>query len=257
MATDILAPITAGAKGLASGLYSTLFWGALILALAATIWFVWWRTSFNRKVLVNYETKGGQHYYREDWAKLKRDKSADYWKLRGMKKMWLAPPGNVVRISKKGRFVAECDYKEGDDMPSWILLKDNPAEPLRNAAGQRVNPYQARFAAQDRALEVEQLEEANNRTKNLLNMLLQLAPGLLVVIIFVVVLVFWGNIWEPMKASQASMAVISQQQAVISEQNARLFSVLAGKLDKGELLIKQVVPADAALFGVNATGGTG
>lgn len=239
-----------GAKQTVSGTYTALIYVGIIIAVAALVWFVWWWFSHNRFVIVNYVTKGGVKLLYTDWAKKKHYKGAEYWKLRRLNKMWLAPPAGAIRITKKGRFSAECTYHEQDDHPIWVELLDRD---VVDRDGLAVNKNQTYFAPEDRALLVEQLEEAENRKKKILDMLLQLAAPMMMLMFFVLVLVFWANIWEPMKESQAQMAVISTQQAKISEQNTRLFLVLAGKLEKNEISVKQVVPTDVQLFGVNQT----
>ena len=123
---DIFGQFTQGFQSMGAGAYTAIIYGGLALTLIGlVIFFIWW-FSHNRKVLINYETKGGIKFYREDWARLKREKGADYWKLRGLRKKWLSPPGEVVRISKKGKFVAECIYREADDLPTWVNMTFDP-----------------------------------------------------------------------------------------------------------------------------------
>lgn len=239
------------AKAAAGSTYDVVIWIGVFAVIGTLIFLVFWYMSFNRRVTVNYETRGGVRLVIFDKAKLKKVRGANYWKLMRLKKQWLAPPGEAVRITIKGKFYAECNYKEGDDRPAWIILKES--EPV-TVDGERMINEQTYFSPEDRALLVEQLEEANNRNKNLLNTLMQLAVPAMFIIMLVVVLIFWKDIWEPMKESQGAMATIAKEQAKISEQNARLFSIMAGKLDIGELKINQVVPGDNTLFYGNATG---
>lgn len=238
------------AKGFASGAYTTVWIIGLLIMVGGIIWFVWWWFSHNRLLIINFVTKDGVKLLVTDMAKKTHFKGAEYWKLRRLKKMWLAPPGDCIRITNKGKFSAECTYHEADDHPIWVKLVDSE---ITNRDGIRVNDHQAYFSPEDRSLLVEQLEEAENRKKKLLDWIMQMTAPAMILMFFVLVLVFWGNIWEPMQQSQIQMATISAEQAKISEQNTRLFLVLAGKLEKNELTLKQVVPADSQLFNVNST----
>jgi hypothetical protein len=241
-------------KNMGGTVYDTILYAMVFLMIVGVIVFIFYVKSFNRKVTVNYSTKGNVKFVVQDKAKLIHKKGAEYWKLYRLKKWWLAPPGEAVRITQKGRFYAECEYKEGDDHPAWIVLKEGATTVVN---GRNVNEQQTYFSPEDRALLVEQIEESEARKKGLMSVLKEMAVPIMLLIMFVLVLAFWNDIWQPMKDSQASMAVISTQQAKISEQNARLFSVMAGKLDKSELLIEQIVPADAELFGLNSSGQPG
>lgn len=238
-------------KGAADTAYSAVVWVALLVVIVGALAFIWWYMSYNRRITINYEARNGVRLSVLDKAKLKKIKGANYWKILRLKKTWLAPPGEAIRITPKGKFYAECNYKEGDDRPAWIILKES--EP-KDENGVKTISEQTYFSPEDRALLVEQMEEANNRNKSLLNTLMQLALPIAFVIILVLLLVFWKDIWQPMKESQQYMAGIAQQQAEISEQNARLFSIMAGKLDIKELQLKQVIPSDNTLFYGNNTG---
>lgn len=261
MADDLgIGQFTTGLRGVASSGYDMLIYGALVLAAIGLIVFIWWWYSHNRLVMINYVTKGGVMYYTTDMAKKVHFKGAEYWKLRRLKKRWLAPPGEVIRITAKGKFAAEGVYKEAEDQITWVRLDEN-IDPV-DQAGNKVNPSQTHFAPDDRALLVEQLEEAENRKKGLLSMLMQLAPGIMIFLIFLVLFLFWGDVWEPMQQSQQHMAVIEAEQAKVSDAQGRIMllqvrlieAMMEKKIiDPSTINIEQEITANADILGLNAT----
>lgn len=261
MADDLgVGQLIGGFKGLAHTGASTFLWIFYAAAACALIWFVWWWMSHNRLVLINFKTKSGAKLFSSDMARKVHIKGAEYWQLRRLKKRWLAPPSDVVRITSKGKFMAECNYDEATDQVVWVELKDDE---IIDREGQKVSKTQTHFAPEDKSLLVEQLEEAENRRKGLLDKFMAMAPSLIILLIFVLLLIFWDNIWEPMKESQGQMAALAQSQARTADAQGRIMllqlrlieAMMEKKIiDPSTINVQQEMQANAALLGLNQTG---
>lgn len=231
--------VSGWANTAATGAYKTgLVVGALLL-VAVVVGLIVWIMIHNRLVRINYTTKHGTELVLDDKARLVKKKGAYYWSLLRLRKKWLAPPSEAVGLTRKAKFCAECYYREGDDHPHWLIRKGPEATAEF-------------FAPEDKALLVEQLEEAEARKSSLLQTITQLAVPLTFLLVVILVLVFWNDIWKPMKESQQHMAVITTENAKIAEQNARILAVMYGRLDIKNLTVTQTVsgptpfPADIA-----------
>lgn len=151
-----------------------------------------------------------------------------------------APQPESIHLTKGGKYFAECYMYEGDDEPRWLMDTGDISDSFKS------------FSTEERALHVESVtRDITRRKKNALEILMQLAPMIGIIILVLGFFIFFENIAKPaqdmMKANQALMA----QNAQISEQNARMVSVLAGKMEAGEIIIKQEfqAPPDAQPVG--------
>lgn len=151
-----------------------------------------------------------------------------------------APPKEAVHITKNGKYVAEARITEDNPEPQWLMDTGN-----NDAAFEP-------FTTQQRALTVHMLAEAfERRKKGWKDLLLTLTPMVLMAIIIICFLIFAGEIAAPLiKIGETNRAAadvqlrIMEQQQLITEANARLYTALTGQRVAG---INQTIPSEPPL----------
>ena len=229
MATD---PITNLAGQLKTGAQDT---GTVLLFIAAgiliigVIWIIWYIRSFKNQVVIRIQTKNGKYIFHEKSKKIIKE-GVPYWRLFRTRRDVTPPPPESIEVTKKGRYYAECYMS--DDNPDPIWLHDSGNGDLS------FEP----FTMQERALHVERITRATERRKKgWLEILAQLAMPLAFVILIVCVFVFWGELSKPTVLAAQANAQTSDNIMKITEQQARISSVLAGQADAKTLLIQQTI----------------
>ena len=215
--------------------YDTILVFGIILLLAAVAGAVVYFSLFNKKVRVRLQTKDGS-YVIDDKARKKMVDGVKFWRLQKMRMDVTPPPKQAINLSNKGKMVAECYVKEDDPEPVWIVDK-GPSHEWES------------FKTEERALWVDRIEKANSRRKgSWAQTLTQLAVPITLIFLAICGIVFFEDIWGPMKESQEAMSSTSEQFQEASEslkaasdQNARMIQVLAGKLPPEELRVAQTV----------------
>lgn len=227
-----------GINNLVSGVLGTgydIVIGVLItLVVAGIVGYAVWMSLHNKKVRIRYQTKNGS-YVIDDKARRKKTDGVEYWSLLRMKMDFAPPPSNAINLTNRGKLLAECYLKEGSQEPAWIT-DGGPDEGFDTEM----------LTTQERALLISRVIKATQRRrKGLLETITQLATPIALVMVVIVMLVFWESIAEPAKDMATMNSHMMEQNKEIMEQNARMVSVLAGKLDAGELTVRQSVPPDA------------
>lgn len=197
--------------------------------IGAVIGIIMWIMSHKHKVIIRFRTKD-RKYIIEDKAREVTIQGVTYWKLLKMKARVSVPPPNALEITRKGRFMAECYWDADNPAPVWLEDKGTTDKSLQP------------FTTKERSFLVNEFRQAElRRKKGLLETLEKLAVPFALVMILVVMLVFFENIAKPAKEMMEANTQLSVDNAKISEQNARMLSVLAGKLDSGEMVIDQTI----------------
>lgn len=216
--------IAASAGNTIFDLFSILLWVLLIGGLLAV---VLWFLSYKHVVVVRIRTKTRKQII-TDKARTKVIDGVSYWQLLKMKKLISPPPQEAIEITKKGKFFAECYWEEENPEPIWLRDTDDSQIAFKP------------FKMDQRALHVAALTKAIARKREgLLQKLSQFAMPVAMVICVAIPFVFYGELSEPQKDIAASNAATTAKIAEITEQNARMVSVLAGKLEAGELDVYQ------------------
>jgi hypothetical protein len=232
-------------SGVVGGLTSTFYWIIMILiglgVVCAVILGWLYMRSFKHEVIIRKITNNRKNII-VDRARTYVKKEVQYWqlygrRLLGKKKLVTAPPSDAIELKDNGTLYAECYWKEDNPEPTWIIDKF-----VGDIVG--LEP----FTTQERSLFVNRLEDAvMRRKKNWLDMLYQIAPVLVLALIFVLILVYWEEIAKPISDLQQSNAQISTQNARISEENTKMIIVLAESLGRQDLIadlnISQTIPA--------------
>ena len=227
--------VTTAAAGVAGSAYDVILWAVVGLCIAGLIGFVLFVLSYKHKVRVRYITKDGS-YIIDDKARRKMDGGVTYWSLLKAKQIVSPPPKEAINITKKGKLVAECYITEDNPEPVW--LTDN----FDLEGNGKFKP----LTTQQRSLTVSRIRKAESRKNaSLWDKISSVIMPAAMVIMVALPFVFWGEITNASTESMEITAQVAAENAKISEQNARILSVLAGKVEAGELDIVQNIPPDA------------
>lgn len=226
--------VTTAAANVGSTVYDILLWAVLGVMVAVLIGFLWYILQFKHKVRIRYVTKDGS-YIIDDKARRKKDGGVTYWALLKSKIDVTPPPRSALNITRKGKLVAECYITEDNPEPVWI-------EDKADIEGGDFKP----LTTQQRSLTVARIRKAESRKRlSLWDKISQIVLPATMVIMVALPFVFWGEITNTSNEALAQGGAVAEQNAKIAEQNARILSVLAGKVEAGELDIKQNIPPDA------------
>lgn len=226
--------VTTAAAGVGSTVYDVLLWAVVGIMVVVLIGLLFFLLQFKHKVRIRYVTKDGS-YIIDDKARRKLDGGVTYWALLKSKINVTPPPRTAINITKKGKLVAECYITEDNPEPVWIEDKSD----IESADFKPLT-------TQQRSLTVARIRKAESRKRlSLWDKIQQIVLPATMVIMVALPFVFWGEITDTSSAAMDKAGEVAVQNAKIAEQNARILSVLAGKVEAGELDITQNIPPDA------------
>ena len=236
---EILTTILNGASGFGAGAMDILIYIALACIVAAIGVFIWWILQFKHKVVVRYLTRNGAFIIEDKVRAVKKD-GITYWKFFKSKMEATPPPKAAINITKKGRLFAECYITEDNPEPVWIV--DKGINKSNTPVGQSFKPV----TTQQRALIVNRIRKAESRKgKSIWEQVSAIAIPVTMAFMVMIPFIFWGDITKTSTDALDDARALSTQNAKIAEQNARILSVLAGKVESGEIDIIQDIPRDA------------
>lgn len=233
---------------------------AIFVGIALIIWFI---LQFKHRIIIKVMTRQGS-FIVQDKAREVNENGVTFWKLLKRKHLLSPPPVKAVHMTKKGKFAAECYYSEETGY-SWALdniseddfkQKLTVEEPVLNERGEQQLTKEGKlvtrkvvkdafqpFTAQERALQAARITRAMARKrKNLLETIAQLATPIALIMLILGVIIFWEDIYGPVKEQSEINVKISAENAKISEQNARVLSVMR---NDGQLQVNQNIGGDA------------
>lgn len=190
------------------GLNTTSFIVIIILILALvfgiTFFMIWWN-SFKIKFRV-FVITGTKSLVKDRFAKIVRKKGqSPKWKLR-MGGFVPVPRPDEIGVGMKGNMCVEADFTENGEYVyrKMITNLDNLAN-----GGHVFDP----LTTIDKEFYANEHIDAVNKykKKSVLEILLQLAPYIMIFLIFVMFLVFWGKIIEPYQ--KMGETIIAERQA--------------------------------------------
>lgn len=177
-------------------------------------------------------------YVIEDKAREVMQDGVPFWKLKKRKDLLTVPPPEATEITQKGKFFAECYYTEEDGY-KWIQDSGN------------VDKNFKAFTTAQRSLYVQRLRNAMLRKKKgIWDLLQQYVTPVILLVLVVLILIFWQDLYKPVQESQQSNARISQSQAEITQNLARITAVLIGDAEAGTLVYDQTIPSNDEPSGV-------
>lgn len=169
----------------ASGLYTGTMWSIFIIFLAVIIGGLVYYLLFNIKVRLRVRTST-YDYIIDDKGRLAKDKDGiECLRLLRYKiKNLPSPPPEAISLTKKGHRVLEIEIDESGG--ARFIIK--------NKLTRQFEP----FNTNDREFYVNEVRKAQLKKKlTLSELILQLAPLTAIVIIFVLALIYWGDVMQP------------------------------------------------------------
>lgn len=248
--------------------YSIMKWvgGAIVLGLI--FWYLYNRKQYRYDVVLKV-FQNEQFVYHFDKAKARVEDSVTFWYLRKLKHRCVPPPSASMYLSTRGRWVAEGYYDREAGL-LWsrdTLSKQDFMKVLEGlkkdgriiGAGGIVDTHYQPMTATERSLMAHQITKALTRKgTDLWAKIWQMLPVILLVVIFALILIFWGDIAKPVKELSASNAQISKDNMIMQQQNIRLYQMLTGGKGNGTYYVVQELSAEESIFipaypGVNGT----
>lgn len=259
------------ASNTASGAYDVMMVILTLVIVVGVLGIIYYILQYKHRVTLRYLTREG-FYIVQDKAREKKIDGVKYWQLFKLKEMATIPPPGAIHMTKKGKFVADAYYSEEtgivwatdsvtmDDFKTMVKvvertipvngkdgkqLIDKDGNPVTKKVMERVieDNFQP-FTTQERALQAARVTRAMARKKkSLLETITQLATPIVLVFLLIMILVFWEDIYKPVQEQSKANAEIAKTNAAISEQNARMLSILSeGKA--GNIPINQNIPVE-------------
>lgn len=221
----------------------------LYLLLVGGIIYLFYRNFliYKHRVIVRELTKDGILITNHKARSIKSE-GIEYWKLQKRKDLIPVPPSSARGITRKGKVFAECYYSENG---GYHWLQDTYDRDKLEAAFNV-------FPTKHKIMWMNQIKQAEaRRKKSGWDLLLTLAPSIMVVLILVTFLAFYGDIMETNKVAMDTAwqnhNKIAQLQADNINQLAKTVQVITGKLERDELVITQEISLSEQLQNLNIT----
>lgn len=213
----------------ASGLVNILYVVLYALVVGAVIMVIVWYAKHDYTVRVRLQTKMGNLVFN------RRGHIVDTGKHKIMKffldfkhKVYSVPPKDCIDHMKNGRKIVDV-----------VIDEEGNARYLKVTEINNVLGFMA-LDTNERAAYIDEIEKSEKRKKrNLLDLIRDLAPLFAVVTIFVLLIVFWGEIAAPFIEVGNAMVGIAEK-----------FDVMVGRLDR----VINVLANQQVIDYVNATG---
>lgn len=202
------------------GLYYMMF----VLILVAILGFIAYRLSFKCKVRLRYLTNSFDKV-KDVPGKLAVDRHDGIEKLfvlhKGFKKLVLpAPPSDAISLNMKGKDCFEIEIPP-DGTPRYIVKDTNE------------RTY-APFNSNDRVFYLNEIEKIESRRKKSIHDLISAAiPYIFILIVFIGLIAFWGDIVEPFnRAGETNLAIM--------QENAKITGMLKEIIKKEQVVSGEV-----------------
>ena len=177
-------------SGSMSAIASVLYVLFGLVAVGGGVWFVWTQKQYKVRFIIRKVT-GDRTLVFMDWARIIRKKGlATKWKLKKRKDFVPVPPREAIDVSTKGKLVVECYYTEDGE---YVYIADK----INSEKGGIGSLYPVKNT--DKEFYQTQCEEGMKKyqAKTMSEILLQLAPMMILVIIFTLFLVFFDKTVQP------------------------------------------------------------
>lgn len=170
----------------AAGVGQAIFWVFIVAIIAGIIIFlVWWYS--HKVIFIIRKVAGDRTLTKIDKCRIIRKKGKPIkWKLRGMNLFVPVPPKKAIDVTTKGKLFVEAYFTEDGEF-HYIIDK------LEGQIGS-LHPV----TNIDKEFYAQQVEEGKKyEQKGLKDILLQMAPYMIVVIILAVFLIFFNDAVQP------------------------------------------------------------
>jgi len=228
-----------------------LIW-IFIIAFVGIITFMFLLLSkYKHKITIRMDTATGKRLKK---TRAKEIKGTSKWKFLFEKREVIAPPSECIEMDEKGRYHVDCYIsRDGEisyrrdpwsfkDVPTNIkeLREEQPEEYKKQLAAWKKlnhviesNPLTPK---QKSELIRQEQKRAEWKKNGVLNTLERIAPLVVMLVIFICLLVFYGSIAEPSLNMADKMASIQETQLEITKEQGKITNTL-NNLIKGHQLI--------------------
>lgn len=237
--------------------YSVLKWVGVLVVLGLIFWWLYNRKQYKYDVKLKV-FQNEQFVFHSDKAKQVVIDGATFWYLKKLKHRTVIPPASSLYLSTAGRWVAEgyFDREAGllwsrDTVSKQEFMKiiERMKKTGEISGSGAIDTHYQPMTATERSLLAHQITKALTRKgKDIWAMIWQILPVVVLVIIFALILIFWGDIAKPVKELAASNAQISADNKLMQQQNIRLYQMLTGGKGNGTHYIVQQIAEDQQYF---------
>lgn len=174
------------------------------IATAIVAWLVFYYLRYKHRVRIKYST-GGRLVEIDDKARsIKTKEGVRYWKLRKWNTKIPTPPASAIGVTRKGKLSVTCIYNERGE---FTYLDYTGTDATKEDA----------LTTTDREFYLNELRLAEQeRGKKWTEYVPIIASGLVLIIIFVAVIAFWGDIIAPAKDAVVHLEKTAEHQARIT-----------------------------------------
>lgn len=179
----------------------------VIVLVGLVILFIIMKASYKHVFVIRY-LLNDRIFITADKAKEKVVHGVKYWRLWGRKELVPVPPPEALELTRKGKYFVEAyrtpqgEYYYLQDKKD-IHIDDKKLEPITTV---------------QRLVYTNQWRKAEERRmKKLSDYIMPIAGGLIVLIVFVMLLVFWGDIIKPFNEGIDKLNQMQSQQARTQE----------------------------------------
>lgn len=244
-----------GIMGTLSGTVKVVLALGIIGALA---WWVYQKRQYKYDVNLKVLKHGSFMTYR-DVAKIVKEQGVSYWKLKKLKEIASVPPPDSTTQGMGGRFVAEGYYERSRgilwsrDLMTRQEFEQKADELRTRGIGSKdkdniIDTTYQPLSTQERALQAQQVTKAITRKgKNWIEMLVQFAPAIIMIIFVIIIVLFWDRITQPTLTAQSNNVAYMEQLRGFQEQNLRLYMMLTGGKGNGTYIVQEL-PNDEQIF---------
>jgi hypothetical protein len=203
------------------GIYSAFIWILILIILGVLLYIIIELTQYKISFRIR-ETTNGFTVIKDTKIRERKDKDGvRYWEVRGsmFKKPERIPipEDRVISVTSSGKKVVEA----------WRLPTGEYQFVVDN--GHKLKEFTP-FTVNQRLMYIDELKKANEYGKTQwANYVPIIASGMVLVVIFVVALTFWGDVVQPAQELQATNLEIAKQQKITVEtlqeliQNKQIF----------------------------------
>lgn len=180
-----------------------MLWVMGVIIALLIIGIFWYKSTFKNKIVIRQIARNRQRII-IDKAKEKLKDGILCWKLLKIRKTAPVPPPDALELTDKGKYYAEAYLTPQGEFYYLKATGDfNPEEP-------KLQP----ITTNQRSVYVNQWRKAEERrSAKWTNYLMPIGGGLMILMVFVMLLLFWGDIVKPFTQGIEQLNTMQKEQA--------------------------------------------
>lgn len=202
-----------GWAGSFSGVFGS-FWTALkhfipLLLFAVIMYAVYWLMKYKHQITVRKLTGGKKIIVRDRAREIYDKKRVKKLKLMKLRETISLPPDEACEVTSRGKIHADV-YRTNEGQYIWVVDRGLKGKIVDIPDGSSIDEFQP-LNTMDRDFYASEWEEAEKYGQNTIwQNLPQIAGLMFILIMFVLVIVYWGDIAKPAMDSQ-KMSIEAQK----------------------------------------------